>query len=85
MEKLLQVKKQVEQKFESEKWAMIAAGIQDMGGDKYPAATCQKKFKDLTKSPAKTKTNNMQAASENADDKMEIDKDEDAQDADTEV
>ncbi|KAM5478965.1 hypothetical protein McanCB56680_005855 [Microsporum canis] len=45
--KLLQVKMEIEEKFESEKWCRIADAMESAGGKRYPAAALQKKFKEL--------------------------------------
>ncbi|KAM5447245.1 hypothetical protein MaudCBS49596_006007 [Microsporum audouinii] len=45
--KLLQLKMEVEEKFESEKWCRIADAMESAGGKRYPAAALQKKFKEL--------------------------------------
>ncbi|KAL2847290.1 hypothetical protein BJX68DRAFT_268156 [Aspergillus pseudodeflectus] len=47
--RLLRLKKEIEDKFESEKWARISEAIVTDGGGKYPTATLQKKFKQLDK------------------------------------
>lgn len=46
---LIQIKKDVEEKFEVEKWHKIAEGIEAKSGNKYPPAAVQKKFKELLK------------------------------------
>jgi hypothetical protein len=43
------VKKEVEEKFELEKWHKIAEGVAADGGNNYPANAIQKKFKELNK------------------------------------
>jgi hypothetical protein len=45
----LKVKKEIEDKFETEKWHRVADAIEGLGGSKYPPAAVQKKFKELTK------------------------------------
>ncbi|DAA75565.1 TPA_exp: Uncharacterized protein A8136_1639 [Trichophyton benhamiae CBS 112371] len=45
--KLIQYKKDIEDKFENEKWCRIADAMEAAGGKRYPAAALQKKFKDL--------------------------------------
>ncbi|RDW83712.1 uncharacterized protein DSM5745_04038 [Aspergillus mulundensis] len=50
--RLMRFKKEIEEKFEQEKWHRIVNAIQADGGDKYPAATLQKKFKELSKNAA---------------------------------
>ncbi|KAM5470333.1 hypothetical protein MferCBS49748_002506 [Microsporum ferrugineum] len=45
--KLLQLKMEIEEKFESEKWCRIADAMESAGGKRYPAAALQKKFKEL--------------------------------------
>jgi hypothetical protein len=47
--RLLRLKKEIEDKFESEKWARISEAIVADGGGKYPTAALQKKFKQLDK------------------------------------
>ncbi|RHZ58138.1 uncharacterized protein CDV56_106007 [Aspergillus thermomutatus] len=47
--KILKVKKEVEEKFEQEKWQKIAEGVAADGGNNYPANAIQKKFKELSK------------------------------------
>jgi hypothetical protein len=47
--RLLRLKKEIEDKFESEKWARISEAIVTDGGAKYPTAALQKKFKQLDK------------------------------------
>lgn len=47
--RLLQKKKEIEERFEIEKWQKIADGIEEMGGGKYPSAAVQKKYKELAK------------------------------------
>ena len=46
---LLRVKKEIEDKFELEKWQKIANGIESETGNKYPATAIRKKFKDVSK------------------------------------
>ncbi|ODM14572.1 hypothetical protein SI65_10058 [Aspergillus cristatus] len=48
-DRLLQSKKEIEERFESEKWQKIANSIEVKGGNKYPSAAIQKKFKELSK------------------------------------
>jgi hypothetical protein len=48
----VQVKKEIEDKIETEKWHRIAEGIAVLGGNKYPPAALQKKFKELSKKMA---------------------------------
>lgn len=43
------MKKEVEEKFEQEKWHKIAEGVAADGGNNYPANAIQKKFKELSK------------------------------------
>ncbi|KAL4992733.1 hypothetical protein BDW68DRAFT_172761 [Aspergillus falconensis] len=50
--RLLRLKKEIEDKFEQEKWHRIVEAIQSDGGEKYPIAALQKKFKELSKNPA---------------------------------
>ncbi|KAF9895044.1 hypothetical protein FE257_004672 [Aspergillus nanangensis] len=47
--RLLKAKKDVEDKFEQDKWHKIAESIKADGGMKYPHAALQKKFKELSK------------------------------------
>ncbi|KAF7122093.1 hypothetical protein CNMCM5793_000048 [Aspergillus hiratsukae] len=47
--RILKVKKEVEEKFELEKWHKIAEGVAADGGTNYPANAIQKKFKELNK------------------------------------
>ncbi|KKA23717.1 hypothetical protein T310_2257 [Rasamsonia emersonii CBS 393.64] len=62
VERLLQAKKEIEEKFEAEKWTKIAAAIVAKGGDQYPPASCLKKFKELSKGRTAT---SMQAGNGN--------------------
>ncbi|KAE8375980.1 hypothetical protein BDV26DRAFT_294499 [Aspergillus bertholletiae] len=48
--RLLRLKKEIEEKFEQEKWSRLMEAIEADGGKKYPVVALQKKFKDLTKS-----------------------------------
>lgn len=45
----LQKKKEAEEKFEAEKWQKIGEALESECGKKYPPATLQKKFKEVTK------------------------------------
>ncbi|KAH1580481.1 hypothetical protein KXW39_008769 [Aspergillus fumigatus] len=47
--RILKVKKEIEEKFEQEKWHKIADSVAADGGNKYPASAIQKKFKELNK------------------------------------
>ncbi|KAL4927284.1 uncharacterized protein BDV17DRAFT_292721 [Aspergillus undulatus] len=47
--RLLRLKKEIEDKFDTEKWHRIVEAIVADGGAKYPAAALQKKFKELSK------------------------------------
>ncbi|KAJ0415736.1 hypothetical protein BJY00DRAFT_317556 [Aspergillus carlsbadensis] len=47
--RLLRLKKEIEDRFESEKWVRISEAIVTEGGGKYPTAALQKKFKQLDK------------------------------------
>ncbi|PGH14775.1 hypothetical protein AJ80_05819 [Polytolypa hystricis UAMH7299] len=49
---LLKVKKEIEDKFENEKWHRVAEAIETAGGNKYPPAAVQKKFKEMSKKMA---------------------------------
>ncbi len=46
---LLQKKKEIESRFEAEKWQKIADGIESTTGNKYPSSVIQKKAKALAK------------------------------------
>ncbi|OJJ80772.1 uncharacterized protein ASPGLDRAFT_832615 [Aspergillus glaucus CBS 516.65] len=46
---LFELKKDIEDKQELEKWQRIAEGIEARSGNKYPITTLQKKFKELSK------------------------------------
>lgn len=48
-DRLLQARKEVEEKFESEKWQRIADVIEAKGGNKYPNTAIQKKLKEFSK------------------------------------
>lgn len=45
----MKIKKELEDKFEQEKWHKIAEGIEADGGGKYPPSVISKKFKQLLK------------------------------------
>ncbi|KAK1142514.1 hypothetical protein N8T08_007876, partial [Aspergillus melleus] len=45
--RLLHAKREVEERFESEKWTKIADQIISDGGKKYPPASLQKKYKAM--------------------------------------
>ncbi|KAH1380110.1 hypothetical protein KXW98_007855 [Aspergillus fumigatus] len=47
--RILKVKKEIEEKFEQEKWHKIADSVAADGGNKYLASAIQKKFKELNK------------------------------------
>ncbi|KAL5356787.1 hypothetical protein BJX96DRAFT_171929 [Aspergillus floccosus] len=47
--RLLKFKKDIEDRFAQEKWHRLAEAIEADGGDKYPIASLQKKFKELSK------------------------------------
>ncbi|GFF51009.1 hypothetical protein IFM46972_09186 [Aspergillus udagawae] len=47
--RIVKVKKEVEEKFEQEKWHKIAEGVATDGGSNYPANAIQRKFKELNK------------------------------------
>ena len=49
------MKKEVEDKFENEKWYRIAEAIKSSGGGKYPPAAVQRKFKEIQKKMASVK------------------------------
>jgi hypothetical protein len=57
-ERLLKLKKEIEDKFENEKWYRIAEAIENDGGEKYPPAALQKKFKELQKKMSGTNADN---------------------------
>ncbi|KAL2014466.1 hypothetical protein VTN00DRAFT_1991 [Thermoascus crustaceus] len=46
---MLEAKKEIEEKFESEKWHKIAEAVEAKSGNKYPPAAVQKKLKELSK------------------------------------
>lgn len=48
-ENLIRAKKEIEEKFEVEKWHKIAEAINSISGNKYSTTTLQKKFKEITK------------------------------------
>lgn len=45
----MQSKKEIEDKFEVEKWQKIAGSIESKTGNKYPSSAVQKKYKELNK------------------------------------
>lgn len=45
----MQSKKEIEDKFEVEKWQKIADSIEIKTGNKYPSSAVQKKHKELSK------------------------------------
>lgn len=45
---LLAAKEEIENKFQNEKWALIATEMESKGANKYPTLFIQKKFKELT-------------------------------------
>lgn len=49
---LLESKKEIEDKFEIEKWQKIADAVEVKRGSKYPSSTVQKKFKELSQRAA---------------------------------
>ncbi|KAF3482692.1 uncharacterized protein GIQ15_02016 [Arthroderma uncinatum] len=55
---LVQFKKDIEEKFETEKWMRIADAIENSGGKRYPAAALMKKFKEMGKKTADTNGTN---------------------------
>ena len=57
-ERLLRFKKEIEDKFENEKWHRVAEAIESAGGDKYPPTAVQKKFKELQKKTSGTNVEN---------------------------
>ncbi|KAL2825265.1 hypothetical protein BDW59DRAFT_161745 [Aspergillus cavernicola] len=60
--RLIRIKKEVEEKFEAEKWHRISEGISQDGGAKYPNAALQKKFKELSKNSSSTSGDSSSAA-----------------------
>ncbi|PGH33683.1 hypothetical protein GX50_03510 [[Emmonsia] crescens] len=48
-ERLLRFKKEIEEKFENDKWRSVSKAIGSAGGKEYPPAAVQKKFKELNK------------------------------------
>ncbi|KAL4865371.1 hypothetical protein BDV12DRAFT_200214 [Aspergillus spectabilis] len=50
--RLLRLKKEIEDKFETEKWHRIVEAIVQDGGEKYPTAALQMKFRELSKKSA---------------------------------
>lgn len=51
---LLQKKKEVEEKFETEKWVKISEVMEAECSKKYPPGALQKKFKEVTKKTSAT-------------------------------
>ncbi|PYI09884.1 hypothetical protein BO78DRAFT_404759 [Aspergillus sclerotiicarbonarius CBS 121057] len=47
--RMLRAKKEVEDKFEGDKWRLIADAVESAGGKKYPAGALQKRFKEVSK------------------------------------
>ncbi|KAL1955244.1 hypothetical protein VTO42DRAFT_8903 [Malbranchea cinnamomea] len=47
--RLVKFLKEIEEKFEREKWHRVAEAIEHDGGNKYPPTALQKKFKELSK------------------------------------
>ncbi|KAI9930197.1 hypothetical protein ASPWEDRAFT_167865 [Aspergillus wentii DTO 134E9] len=47
--RLIKFKKEIEDRFEQEKWHKISESIEADGGSKYPLAALQKKYKELSK------------------------------------
>lgn len=45
----MKLKKEIEDRFEVEKWQKIADGIAATSGNKYPSAAVQKKYKEILK------------------------------------
>jgi len=56
----MKLKKDIEDRFENEKWHRVADAIEQAGGDKYPPAAVQKKYKELVKKTGGTKLENME-------------------------
>ncbi|EEH11707.1 conserved hypothetical protein [Histoplasma capsulatum G186AR] len=48
-ERLLRFKREIEEKFENDKWRSVSDAIGAAGGKKYPPAAVQKRFKELNK------------------------------------
>ena len=46
---MLRAKKEVEEKFEGDKWRLIADAVESAGGKKYPVGALQKRFKEVCK------------------------------------
>lgn len=46
---LFQSKKEIEERFESEKWQKIANSVELKGGNKYPSAAIQKSSRNLAR------------------------------------
>ncbi|OOF94879.1 hypothetical protein ASPCADRAFT_406720 [Aspergillus carbonarius ITEM 5010] len=44
--RMLRAKKEVEEKFEGDKWRLIADAVESAGGKKYPVGALQKRFKE---------------------------------------
>ncbi|EFQ99508.1 hypothetical protein MGYG_02522 [Nannizzia gypsea CBS 118893] len=57
--KLLQCKKDIEEKFENEKWCRIADAMEAASGKRHPAAALQKKVKDLGRKMAAREADGM--------------------------
>ena len=53
-----QLKKEIEDEFENEKWHAFAEAIKAACGDKYPPATVHKKFRELQKKMSDAKVEN---------------------------
>lgn len=51
-------KKEIEDKFENEKWHRVSEAIETAGGGKFPPAALQKKFKEINKKMASTTITN---------------------------
>ncbi|OAX77441.1 hypothetical protein ACJ72_08260 [Emergomyces africanus] len=51
--RLLRFKKEIEDKFENEKWHSVSKAIGSAGGNTYPPAAVQKRFKELNRNMSK--------------------------------
>ncbi|KAL5340380.1 hypothetical protein BJX70DRAFT_396885 [Aspergillus crustosus] len=61
--RLLRLKKEIEYKFETEKWHRIVEAIAQDGGNKYPPAALQKKFRELSRKSESASLSNSTPAS----------------------
>ena len=51
-------KKDIEEKFENEKWHRVADAIESAGGGRFPPTALLKKFKEMSKKMASTNITN---------------------------